>query len=132
MYSIFSVLHNVQTGSGAHQVPGTISPGGGVKCPGREADHSAPSNADVKNVGAIPPLLHTSSWSLISQAHGEVYIYLYLTIFTISVLIEVALRARDFPRNPLDVRKSYSAKERNVIGLFLASRFLAALSQWKD
>jgi hypothetical protein len=35
-------------------VLGTISPG--VKRPGREADHSLPSSAKVKNGGAIPPL----------------------------------------------------------------------------
>jgi hypothetical protein len=29
---------------------------------GREADHSPPSSADVKNGGAIPPLPPMSSW----------------------------------------------------------------------
>jgi hypothetical protein len=33
----------------------------GIKQPKREADHSAPSSADVKNGGAIPPLTHMSS-----------------------------------------------------------------------
>jgi hypothetical protein len=33
-----------------------------LKLPGREADHSPPSSADVKNDGAVPPLLHMSSW----------------------------------------------------------------------
>jgi hypothetical protein len=33
----------------------------GVKRPAREADHSAPSSAEVKNGGAIPPLPHMSS-----------------------------------------------------------------------
>jgi hypothetical protein len=33
-----------------------------VKRPGHEADHSPPSSAEVKNVGAIPPLPHISSW----------------------------------------------------------------------
>jgi hypothetical protein len=27
----------------------------GVKCPGREADYSHPSSAEVKNDGAVPP-----------------------------------------------------------------------------
>jgi hypothetical protein len=40
--------------------PEAISPG--VKQTGCEADHSLPSSAKAKNVGAIPPLLHTSSW----------------------------------------------------------------------
>jgi hypothetical protein len=34
-----------------------------VKRPGREADHSPPSNAEVENGGAIRPLPYTSSWS---------------------------------------------------------------------
>jgi hypothetical protein len=41
-------------------VPGAFSPG--LKRQGREADHSPPSSAEVKNGGAIPPLPHTSSW----------------------------------------------------------------------
>jgi hypothetical protein len=32
------------------------------KAAGREADHSPPSSAEVKNNGVIPPLLYTSSW----------------------------------------------------------------------
>jgi hypothetical protein len=35
---------------------------GGVKWPGHETDHLPPSNAEVKNGGAIPPLPHMSSW----------------------------------------------------------------------
>jgi hypothetical protein len=34
----------------------------GLERPGREADHSPPSHAEIKNVGAVPPLPHTSSW----------------------------------------------------------------------
>jgi hypothetical protein len=34
----------------------------GVKRPEREADHSPPSSAQVKNDGATPPLPHTFSW----------------------------------------------------------------------
>jgi hypothetical protein len=41
-------------------VPDALSPR--VKRPGREADHSLPSSAEVKDGGAIPPLLHKSSW----------------------------------------------------------------------
>jgi hypothetical protein len=33
----------------------------GIKLPGREADHSPPSSAAVKNAWAIPPLLNTPS-----------------------------------------------------------------------
>jgi hypothetical protein len=34
----------------------------GTGGPEREADHSLPSNAEVKNDGVIPLLPHTSSW----------------------------------------------------------------------
>jgi hypothetical protein len=58
-------LHSVQTGCVATQpsvqwVPGALSLE--VKRQGHEADHSPPSNAEVKNGGAIPPVLHMSSW----------------------------------------------------------------------
>jgi hypothetical protein len=39
-------------------VPGAISPG--VKRQRREADHSPPSSAEVKNGEAMPPLPHMS------------------------------------------------------------------------
>jgi hypothetical protein len=34
----------------------------GLKRPGREADHSPPSSAEVKSGAAIPQFLYTSSW----------------------------------------------------------------------
>jgi hypothetical protein len=40
-------------------VPGV--PSQGVKRQGREADHSHPSSAEVKNGGAIHPLPHMSA-----------------------------------------------------------------------
>jgi hypothetical protein len=51
----FSVLRNVQTGSGANRYPE-------LKRQGHEADHLPPSGAELKNGGAIPPLTHMSSW----------------------------------------------------------------------
>jgi hypothetical protein len=33
-----------------------------VKRPGREADNSPPSSAEVESGGAVPPLLHMCSW----------------------------------------------------------------------
>jgi hypothetical protein len=41
-------------------VPGSLSPG--LKRREREADHSSPSSAEVKNGDALPALLHMSSW----------------------------------------------------------------------
>jgi hypothetical protein len=40
-------------------IPGDFPPG--IKRPGREADHSPSSSAQIKNGGAIPPLTHLSS-----------------------------------------------------------------------
>jgi hypothetical protein len=46
----------------------------GVKRPRREADHSHPSNAKVRNGGAIPPLPHVfMTWCLINEAQGNLY-----------------------------------------------------------
>jgi hypothetical protein len=47
----FFFHHRVRSGSGAHPVSYTIATGGsflGVKRPGREADHSPPSRAEVR------------------------------------------------------------------------------------
>jgi hypothetical protein len=47
----FSLHHRVQNGSGAHPASyptGTRDSFPGVKRPGREADHSPPSSAEVK------------------------------------------------------------------------------------
>jgi hypothetical protein len=47
----FSLYHRVHNGSGAHQASYPMGIGAlslGVKRPGREADHSPPSNAEVK------------------------------------------------------------------------------------
>jgi hypothetical protein len=57
-FSSRKIQNIVQTGSGANPASypmgmGTFSPG--VKRPGREANHSLPSSAEVKNGGAIPP-----------------------------------------------------------------------------
>jgi hypothetical protein len=53
-YSIeFSHLRVVQTGSGVHPTSYTLGSGGcfpGVKRPGREADHSSPTSAEVKEM----------------------------------------------------------------------------------
>jgi hypothetical protein len=58
----FSLHHGVQNGSGVHPVSYPMDTGGlslGVKRPGREADHSPPSSAEVKNAWSYtstPPI----------------------------------------------------------------------------
>jgi hypothetical protein len=54
---IFSITIRLALGltqPSSQWVPGALSPG--VKRPGRYADHSPPSSAEVKNGGTIPPL----------------------------------------------------------------------------
>jgi hypothetical protein len=46
-----------------------------LKRQGRENDHSSPSSAEVKKVGAIPPLPHMSSWhSALLIKHRTTYL----------------------------------------------------------
>jgi hypothetical protein len=58
----FSLYHLIQTGSGGHPASYPLDTMGsfpGVKRPGREADHSPPSNAEIKNAWSYtstPPL----------------------------------------------------------------------------
>jgi hypothetical protein len=52
---VFSLLHSVQTGCGAHPTSCAKGTGGlspGINRLGRETDHSSPSSAEVKNGGA--------------------------------------------------------------------------------
>jgi hypothetical protein len=51
------LLHNAQTGSEAHLASNKIRVSPGIKRQWREVDHTPSSSAEVKNVGAIPPLL---------------------------------------------------------------------------
>jgi hypothetical protein len=62
---IFSIPYNFQIGSGDHSTSCPADTDGycrGVKRADREANHTPPSSAEVKNNGAIPPLHNTSSW----------------------------------------------------------------------
>jgi hypothetical protein len=55
----FTLLYNVQIGSGAHQAPYTISTVGrfpGIKREVQKSNDSLLENAEVKLSGAIPPL----------------------------------------------------------------------------
>jgi hypothetical protein len=89
----FSLHHRVQNGSGAHpafNAMGTRGSFPGVKRPGREADHSPPSNAEVKE--CVELYLHspnTPSWRgaelkrsagttlpLLLHLHHIIYIFL--------------------------------------------------------
>jgi len=61
---IFSIRHSVQTGSVAHTSSYSLCTWGislGIKRPGLEADHSPPSNVEVKNVWSYTSTPYTSS-----------------------------------------------------------------------
>jgi hypothetical protein len=61
----YFLIHSVQTGSCAHPTSyrmNTRDLSVRVKRLGREADHSPPSSAYVKNGEAIPTLSNTPSW----------------------------------------------------------------------
>jgi hypothetical protein len=56
----------------------------GVKRPGREADHSPPSSADIKNGGAIPSLPMSSWHNVYLIKHKDNFTFIY--IHTICVM----------------------------------------------
>jgi hypothetical protein len=61
LYLFPILLHNEQTGCGPTRLPSQWVPG--IKQPGREADHSPTSIADVKFGGVVLPLPQMSSWN---------------------------------------------------------------------
>jgi hypothetical protein len=68
------LLQNDQTGSGAHQASGSTCSGAfppDVKRPGREADHSPPSSAEVKNEWSYTSTSGTPTW----RAEEQLYFY---------------------------------------------------------
>jgi hypothetical protein len=67
---------------------GTADSSPGVKRPGREADYSLPSTAEIKNGGAVPPLSHASSWLdayLIKHKDNFAFFYLQCLLKEFSI-----------------------------------------------
>jgi hypothetical protein len=73
----FSLHHRIQNGSGAHPVSyptGIRDSFPGVKRPGREADHSPPRNAEIKE--CVELYLHspnTPSWRGAQLKHRDTF-----------------------------------------------------------
>jgi hypothetical protein len=89
----FSLHHCVHTSSGPHPASYPVGTRGsylGVKRPGREADHSFPSSAKVKNMWSYtsPPQYASMSWcSVMKVAQGQLYLYLYhMSLYVVLVL----------------------------------------------
>jgi hypothetical protein len=59
--------------------PGTLSLG--INWPGRGADHSLLTSAEVKNSGAIPPLTPMSSWNNVELNNHTEILPSLLTIY---------------------------------------------------
>jgi hypothetical protein len=78
--------HLVQTGSGAHLASYPMGTRGfcpEVKRPGREADHSLPSTAEVRNAwsyNSSPPYVFMA-WN--SVKHREKLLLIYITLFSL-------------------------------------------------
>jgi hypothetical protein len=70
-----SFLHVVQTGSGVHTTSYQIGAGAlppGVKRPGREAEQSPPTSAEVMKMWIYTSTPHTPSWrSVLSAEHRD-------------------------------------------------------------
>jgi hypothetical protein len=68
-------------------IPGALSLG--VKWSGREADHSPPSSAEIKDAwnytSTAPIRLHGVVFSL-KEAQGQLYFYLVTPFFALSIL----------------------------------------------
>jgi hypothetical protein len=81
----FSSNLSVQTGSGAHPATCTMGTGGpfhgGKARPGRDADHSPPSSAEVVNEYEIYLLSpQAPSWRIVGLLYFIYYIYIYIYI----------------------------------------------------
>jgi hypothetical protein len=78
----FSLLHVVQTGSGVHTTSYPMGTGGfspGAKRPGREADHSSSTNAEIKKMW-----IYTYTF-----VQGQLY------LFTLHIITEMEVMDND-------------------------------------
>jgi hypothetical protein len=81
-----SLHHCVQIGSGSHPASypmGTKGSFPGVKRPGREADHSPPSSAEVKECVELYLQSHnTPSWRGAQLKHRDSFTFTYAELFS--------------------------------------------------
>jgi hypothetical protein len=76
----FSLHHRVQNGSGAQWLPGALSLG--INVPGREADHSPPSSAEVKNEWSYTstPQHSFMTWCLFKHRNNFIFMLLCIIL----------------------------------------------------
>jgi hypothetical protein len=105
----FSLHHRVRNGSVATQPPIQWVPGAlflGVKRPVREADHSPPSSAEVKECVELylhsPIRLHGV---VLSEAQGQLYLLLYFTL--LQTVCKVTIRLNTWRSKILIINVSF-------------------------
>jgi hypothetical protein len=107
----FSSSLCVQTGSGAHPASCPMGTGGsfagGKARPGRDADHSPPSSAEVRFVGTIPPLAHAPPWRVAGQ--------LYFTIICTALCDTDRVRYRSSENSQLFYRSTSQKRLRTTV-----------------
>jgi hypothetical protein len=95
----FSLHHRVQNGSGAHPASYPMGTRGsflGVKRPRREADHSPPSSAEVKNAWSYTstPQYAFMAWCSVKKRYRDNFTF----IFTFTVAKQREMRREDKAR----------------------------------
>jgi hypothetical protein len=77
---MLTILGGIRTGSGAHPAScqmGTEGLYAGVKRPGREAHHSLPSSAKVKNAWSYTSTQHIfMAWGLVKQRDNFTFTFI--------------------------------------------------------
>jgi hypothetical protein len=103
------------------RVPGALSLG--VKRPGREADHSPPSNAEVEELrGAIPPLPQYAfiAWCLVKQRDNcTFYVCMYVCMYVLCACVCIHT-GTDIKMDRQTDERSKASPPHPVLTLFLA------------
>jgi hypothetical protein len=88
----FSLHHRVQNGSGAHPASYSVPTGGFslvIKGPGREADHSPPSSAEVKNAWSYTstPQYVFVAWCLVKHRDNFTFFTFTLSLSSLPSIL---------------------------------------------
>jgi hypothetical protein len=122
----FSLHHRVQNGSGSHPPPIQWVPGNlslGVKRPGREADHTPPSSAKVKECVELHlhPQYAFMAWSSVKKSTGTNFTF--FTFNFLFVLLSISNRFRLILWNILHQIKLKYLRTKAEINLFPLTKY---------
>jgi hypothetical protein len=88
----FFLHHRVQTGSGAHPASyPMVTRALGVKRPGREADHSPSSNAEIRNAWNCTSAHTIHLHGVVHRAQGQLYLYFPIQIYLLFITNRVTI-----------------------------------------